>query len=147
MVSIVSLVGYIAITYLSYRIYPLTILKVKSAFFLIFVLLSPYLLHDLQGAHTVLMMQSFVMLFVLSCTGAMPIFLRHFPVFKRFTYASLIYALSRTTVAIFISLGLVYLVRDFGHWGMLMVMLPVTLGYITGIAHFEKLDLVNAKDR
>ena len=140
-VSIINLVGYIVITYLSYRIHPLQILKIKSRLFLVFVLCCPYLLFHLQSPRMIFFIQAFVMLFVLSCTGAMSIFLKHFPVFRRFTYANLIYALSRTTMSIITSLGLVYLVRYFSHWGVLIVMLPVTLGYMIGIAHFEKLEM------
>lgn len=50
------------------------------------------------------------------------------------------YALSRTLMSIILSLGLVYLVRDFGHWGVLMMMLPTALGYLFGILHFEQLE-------
>ena len=139
-ISIVNLVGYLILTYLSYRVYPLKILKAKAVVFLAFILVSPYLLLNLQSPFSVFLIQAFVMLFVLSCTSAMPIFLKHFPVFRRFTYASLMYALSRALMSVIISFGLVYLIEAFGHWGVLMLMLPVTLGFIFGILHFEQLE-------
>lgn len=139
-VAIVNLIGCVTLAYLSYRIYPLKILKVKAIIFLTFVPLVPYLLSNLKTPFELFLIQAFIMLFVLSCTSAMPIFLRHFPVFRRFTYASIIYALSRTTVSIIISLGLVYLVEYFGHWGVLIMILPVTIGYLAGVLYFEKLE-------
>ncbi len=139
-VSIVNLVGYILLTYLSYRIYPLKILKTKAVAFLAFILTVPYLLTNLQTSFELFLVQAFVMLFVLGGTSAKPIFLKHLPVFRRFTYAGLMYALSRTSMSIIISLGLVYLVREFDHWGVLMMMLPVTLGYTFGVVHFEQLE-------
>ncbi len=138
--SIANLVGYLVLTYLSYSIYPLKILRFKGILFLPFVLILPYLLTNLQTPFGLLLIQVFVMLFVINCTSAMPIFFRHFPVFKRFTYAGLIYALSRTAMSVVIPFGLVYLVKYFGHWGISIVMFPVALGYILGVLHFEKLE-------
>ena len=120
--------------------YPLKILKAKAIVFLAFTPVIPYLLINLQTPFGLFLIQAFIMLFVLSCTSAMPIFLKHFPVFRRFTYASIVYALSRTSVSIVISLGLVYLVRYLGHWGKLVMILPVAIGYLLGILHFEKLE-------
>ena len=139
-VAIVNLAGYIILAYLSYRIYPLKILKAKAIVFLAFTPIIPYLLINLQTPFGLFLIQAFIMLFVLSCTSAMPIFLKHFPVFRRFTYASIVYALSRTSVSIVISLGLVYLVRYLGHWGILVMILPVAIGYLLGILHFERLE-------
>lgn len=85
-------------------------------------------------------LQAFAMLFVLSGTSAMPIFLKHCPVFRRFTYTSLMYARSRALMSIIIAFGLVYLVETFGHWSVLIVILPVALGYILGILHCEQLE-------
>ncbi|KJW03538.1 permeases of the major facilitator superfamily [Rickettsia endosymbiont of Ixodes pacificus] len=45
LVSIVHVASYIIITYLSYYIYPLIILRVKAIIFGIFILLFPYLLN------------------------------------------------------------------------------------------------------
>lgn len=138
--SVANLVGYLVLTYLSYSIYPLKILRFKGALFLPFSLILPYLLLNLQTPFGLLLIQVFVMLFVINCTSAMPIFFKHFPVFRRFTYAGMIYALSRTTMSVVISFGLVYLVKYFGNWGVSMVMFPVALGYILGVIHFEKLE-------
>jgi hypothetical protein len=41
------------------------------------------------------------------------------------------------------SFGLVYLTEKFGNWGILIVMVPVCIGYMLGLRHFEKLDQIN----
>ena len=35
---------------------------------------------------------------------------------------------------------LVYLAEAFGHYGLLIIMLPVTLGFLWEIKHFERLE-------
>jgi hypothetical protein len=71
---------------------------------------------------------------------AVPIFLKNFPVFKRFSYASFLYALARAVIYIIISFGLTYLVSYFGYWGLLVLMIPVLIGYGYGLRHFIKLE-------
>ncbi|WP_245969186.1 MFS transporter [Candidatus Rickettsia colombianensi] len=140
LVSIVHVASYIIITYLSYYIYPLIILRVKAIIFGIFILLFPYLLNYSTSGFDILLIQSFIVLFRFCDTPAMPIFYRHFPVFKRFTYTSFIYALSRAMMYVLTSFGLIYLTEFFGHWGMLVIMIPISIGFMFGLNHFEKLD-------
>ena len=76
---------------------------------------------------------------------ALPIFLRHIPVFKRFTYASFLHALSRALVSVIISFGLTYLIEYLGYWGLLVIMVPMLVGYSYGINHFRKLDIATGR--
>ena len=36
-----------------------------------------------------------------------------------------------------------YLVEIFGSWGILIVMMPICIGYAIGLRHFEKLEKTN----
>ena len=38
------------------------------------------------------------------------------------------------------SFGLVYLSEYYGNWGILVITLPIAIGYAYGILHFEKLE-------
>ena len=38
------------------------------------------------------------------------------------------------------SFGLVYLTRWFGHYGLWTIIFPVTLSFLWGVRHFEKLE-------
>ena len=138
-VSIVNLLGFIVLTYLSSRIYPLKILKVKLVVFIIFAISCPYLLDSLRNPLDVLLLQAIVILFISDSLPAAPIFYKHFPVFKRFTCTTLIYALSRAFMYVIVSFGLIYLTEYFGHWGLLMLFCLISLGFAFGLFHFEKL--------
>lgn len=139
-VSLVQLAGFFVVTFLSYKIYPLKILKAKLAVFSVFVVLCPLLLNFTRTPFEMLLLQSFIVLFASGSMPAVPIFLIHFPVFRRFTYGSIIYALSRSLMYIVTSFGLVYLNELFGHWGLLIVLAPTTLGFAWGIRYFDKLE-------
>ncbi len=137
-VSIVGLIGYIILLYLSYKIHPIKILRFKVAVFLPFVLFCPYIFYNLADPTGVFLVQAFAVLFVLSTNPATPIFYSYFPIFKRFSCAGFTYAFSRIFMHVATSFGLIYSEKYFGNWGLLLIMLPVTLGYGFGILYFVK---------
>ncbi len=132
--------GYIALLYLSYKIHPLKILKFKVIVFIPFILFCPYIIFNLVDSTGLLLVQAFLVLFVLSTNPATPIFYSYFPIFKRFSYAGFTYAFSRVFMHIATSFGLICSEKYFGNWGMLLIMLPVTIGYGFGIFYFVKLE-------
>ena len=71
---------------------------------------------------------------------AIPIFFRHFPVLKRFTYSSLRFSISRAAMYVSTSIGILYLVRHCGSLGVLIMTLPITIGFLWGVLYFEKLE-------
>jgi len=90
-VSMINLLGYIILMYLSYKIHPIKILKIKVMVFFPAILICPYLLSHITSPLHLFFIQSFFMLFVLSTNPATPVFYTHIPVFRRFTYGSMIY--------------------------------------------------------
>ncbi len=139
-VSIFQVLGFALWTYLSCYVYPLTLLKYKVVIFTLIALILPYSLSTITTSSGVLIMQILLVMFSLTYSSAMPIFYKHFPVFKRFTYASFIYALSRAFIYAITSFGLIYLTKYFGHLGIIVVTIPVVIGFIWGVLHFEKLE-------
>ncbi|MGD0466725.1 MAG: MFS transporter [Gammaproteobacteria bacterium] len=139
-ISIVQLLGILFIAFLSYKVYPLKILKVKLVIFSVFVLFCPYFLSKVTSPLYLFLLQSCIVLFALDTVPAVSIFFKHFPVFKRFTYSSLIYALSRALMYIVTSFGLVYLTESFGAYGLLVVIIPLNIGCFLGLRHFEHLE-------
>lgn len=139
-VSTGQLISYLVLTYLSYKIYPLHILKVKLVIFATFMLVCPYLLYNITTSFELLLLQLFVVIFVPTDFPAASIFYIHFPVFKRFTSVALMYALARALMSVITSFGIVYLIEYFGHWGVLIIMVPVILGYRFGLSHFQRLE-------
>jgi MHS family proline/betaine transporter-like MFS transporter len=139
-ISIAQVASFIISTYLSCYIYPLILLKIKLSIFCVICVIFPYLLNHLNSGSDLLVLQLIMVLFSLSYSSAMPIFYKHFPVFKRFTYASILYALSRAFIYVITSFGLVYLTNYFGNYGILVIIIPTILGFAFGINHFENLE-------
>ncbi len=140
MVGLVQLTGSLLVSYLSIRVYPLKILRVFAIGFSFIALVSPFYLGYVSTPRQLLLFQIIAVLFIPSNLPAGPIFYRHFPVFKRFMYASVLFAMSRSIMAIIASFGLVHLVQYFGYWGLLILVAPVVVGYGWGIFYFERLE-------
>lgn len=127
-------------TYLSYKVYPLTILKINIVIATILFLICPYLLNHITSTFQLLLMQILLIAFSSGEFPASPIFYKHFPIFKRFTYACMIYALGRAVMFIITSFGLVYLIQYFGNYGILFIAAPTFLVYKFALSHFENLE-------
>jgi hypothetical protein len=87
-----------------------------------------------------MLVQLGIVLFGVNLLPAGPIFYSHFPVFKRFTYTGFAYALSRATMHLVTSFGFIYLFEYLGHYGILVIMVPVVIGFAFGLDYFEKLE-------
>lgn len=140
---LVSVVEFLAILFtaiLSYKINPLKIIKIKSLLFLPFVCIVPYLIYHANTSFLLFSIQFVSVCLILTGVPAVAALVTHFPVFKRVTYTSLAYALSRALMYIVTSFGLVYLTKFLGHWGICFIMVPVTLGLLWGVSHFRSLE-------
>nr|WP_253308600.1 MFS transporter [Rickettsia endosymbiont of Ceutorhynchus assimilis] len=139
-ISMGDITGCIILTYLSCKIYPLKILKVNFSLLIIFILFSPFIMSNITNPIYITLMQLFFLIFAPTQFPATAIFFKHFPIFKRFTNTSFIFAVSRAVMFIITSFGLVYLTKYFGYLGVLFIMVPVTIGYYYGLRHFENLE-------
>ena len=131
--------------YLSTKIYPLRILQVALAVTYVIVLALPFVLNNLQSVLQLFILQVLIFTFFPDELPASPIFLKHFPIFKRFTYTASLYALARASIWVIVSFGLTYLIEYLGNWGLWVVMVPVLVGYSYGINHFKKLDIATGR--
>ncbi len=143
-VSMVQIIACLLFVFLSYRIYPLKILKIKLFISAIIIIGYPYWLNNLQSDFHVLLLQSCIIFFAADASPATSIFYKYFPVLKRFTYISFTHALSRAVIYVITSFSLVYITKYLGSWGMLIIAVPVFVGYIFGLLHFEKLEKENS---
>ncbi|WP_341747679.1 MFS transporter [Candidatus Tisiphia endosymbiont of Dascillus cervinus] len=139
--SIFSFLSTLVLTYLSYRIYPLKIVKTLLLIFCLFALACPYLLNNVNSSFDVFLIQVFIMLFVpIGPNLGQSIYYKHFPVFKRFSCASLIFAISRALMYVVTPFSIVYLTEYWHHWGIMIILLPICIGFAFGLFHFEKLE-------
>jgi hypothetical protein len=119
---------------------PLKLIKIRG---LGFVLLLPIISMGLgfcDDLRIVIIIQSLLIVFSLGGLPAAPILLKHFPIFKRFTYTSLTYAGSRAVMYSLTSFGLIWIVDHLGKYGILVIGLPVAIGFLWGVEYFLKLE-------
>lgn len=139
--SIIQILGWsILRTYLSTKFHPLKILKLSWIIISIFILFLPWLLNHITTAWQLFAIQTFIIIFQPTDLPALPIFFKNFPVFKRFSYSSFLYALSGAFIFSVTSFGLTYLIAYLGYWGLLILMVPILMGYGYGINHFKNLE-------
>ena len=139
-VSILHTITYFVLSFLSLKIHPMKIIKAKIVIFSIFACILPILLNSISAPIHVLLIQLFIITFALTSIPASAIFYKSFPVFQRFKYCSFAYALSRAVTHIVTSFFMVYLINQFGNWGILIIVVPVIICFTWGILHFCKLE-------
>ena len=139
-VSMIQFLGMIILSFISYKIYPPKIIKVKLLLFIIIALISPFLITNTHNPYIIMFIQCGFLLFACDYVPAMPITYKHISVLRRFTYTSVSYALSRSLMSLITSFGLVYLFKYWGYFGLLIIITPVIIGYIISINYFEKLE-------
>ncbi|MCC8398138.1 MAG: MFS transporter [Rickettsia endosymbiont of Labidopullus appendiculatus] len=139
MVCLMELITLLTLSYLSFKVYPLVTVKIILIICSIFIIFCPYLLNNINSPYQLLLIQ-FVIVLLEECLGASgPILYKSFPVFKRFTYVGMIRAMSRALMYVITAFGFIYLTDHFGHWGVLVIMIPTIIGFAYGLFYFEKL--------
>ncbi len=144
-ISIIEFSGMALTVFLSYRIHPMKILKFKTLLYLPFVCLFPFLLSNSPTPSTIFFIQVIGAMIGLGGVPAVAILVAHFPVFKRFTYISFMYAISRSLMAVVTSFGLVYLTEFMGAWGLYCILIPVSLCFLWGVCHYSRLENLTQK--
>ena len=141
--SIFQSISFLAYALLSYKIHPIKILKVKFLIFFPVILFSPYLLRLITSPGELLLFQCFIIIFGITDVPAAAVFMAHFPILKRFTSASLLYAFSRILVYLLTSFGFATLTTQIGHWGVWLLMTPLCVLFGLGVYYFERREGLN----
>ena len=142
-IGILSCVGFV---YLSSKVHPLKLLRIKLACFIPFALACPYFLSNLSSPFELLLLQAFCVAFVLDNVPASAILIKHLPGSGRFTYVGLIYALSRVSAYLVTALSMIFLTEFLGHWSWYFIFIPMIAWYYWSLQHFEKLEKIPATD-
>lgn len=140
LLSLISLFITILLAILSAKINPLKILKMRGILLGIITLFLPLAITYSNSHIQIFWIQALLLIAALAPVPADSIFIKHFPTLKRFTATSLLYALKSTFMYVLTSFSLVYLNYYFGEWGLWLIMIPVVLGFLWGIHHFEELE-------
>lgn len=141
-VSIVDMGGLLFLAYISSKIYPLTILKAKLLLFFTCIIFFPAVMYTYPSEMTVFIFQCLASLFVFDDVPASPIFYKHFPIIKRFTYTSLLSSFAKLMTYAITSFGLVYSTKYFGYYGIFLILIPVGVVYYFAVRYFEELEMV-----
>lgn len=143
--SILSFIECLGLCFLSYHFHPLKMIKILAYLSVPLTLSLPWLIPQCTTPTHFFLLQTSLLIFSLCSTPSEAILLKAIPVLKRFTAASFLYALSRALIYIITSFSLVYLTCYFGTFGLLIIMLPLTLGFLWSVNHFETLEDIPEK--
>lgn len=100
----------------------------------------PFLLTISTSSVHIFLLQSLILILNLGGVPADAIFIKRFPVYKRFTSTTFLYALTRALMYFVTSFGVVYLTEWFGYAGTLFITIPCCVGFLAGVYYFEKID-------
>lgn len=140
LVTLIDFITVIFVSLLSYKIFPLKILKFRAALNCVFIMFLPYALSVADSPNIIFIIQVMALTFGLSPNPAFAVFYANFPVLKRLTYATFIYALSRAIMYVVTSFGLIYLTNALGYSGLWLITIPLLVGFVWGCNHFQKLE-------
>lgn len=138
-----TIVG-VSIIFLVKKFHPLKILRVRAIASSTVLFAMPLL--PLTNIYALTGVQILLTIFSLGTLPAIPIFFKYFPIQRRFTYSSMLYAISRAVMYLVTSLGLVYLTNRLGPYGIWFIAFPVSIGFLWGVEHFAKLDGLKGSD-
>lgn len=138
--SLIQVSACIFFAMMSYRIHPLKIMKSGILFLVGLILLLPVIVFNITHPYQLFALQSLFLLLFLSDTPAASIFIKQFPVLRRVTATSFLYALARALMYPITSFGLIYLTNFFGTYGLWLIMLPIVGGYLWAANHYASLE-------
>lgn len=145
-VIILEFIAMLFYAHLGYKVYPMKIIKIRAYLFFIFILFIPYLLKNITNPKQICLIQIIIAFLQATPVPGSSIFFIHFPIFKRFTYVGFLYASARGLIYLISSFAFTYLTNLFNYYGLLIIFIPVLLGFIFGIFHFQKLEKIAQND-
>ncbi|MCX7342696.1 MAG: hypothetical protein NT128_00910 [Proteobacteria bacterium] len=124
------------------KIHPLIILRGRGIVLLVLTLLLPFSVDYASSNIQIFLIQASLLVFSMVAEPAGAVFITHFPVLRRFTIASFVYALSRAVMYVITSFSLVYLTEWFGYYGIWAISFPIIFCFLWGINYFAKLEKI-----
>jgi MHS family proline/betaine transporter-like MFS transporter len=115
-------------------------MKVKWVFIFSLMLAMPFLILTLNSPVHLFLLQASILILHLGSMPGEAVFYIHLPIYRRFTFGSFLYALSRALMYIITAFGLVFLGDYFGPFGLWFITLPITVAFLYGLLYFEGLE-------
>lgn len=125
---------------MSYKVRPLRILRARGIGTLALSIILPLAMDNISQPTDIFFLQLLILFVGLEPLPADAIFMKYFPVLKRFKYVAVLGAFRMVVMFTMTSFGFVYLSRGMGHWGLSIIIVPVSLGFLWGVRYFKKLE-------
>ncbi|MEI8296006.1 MAG: MFS transporter [Alphaproteobacteria bacterium] len=138
--SIILVVSSVFWSLLSYHVHPVKILKNRGYAALLLLLLLPFIMMVISNPVELFLLQAAIITLQLSSIPVDAVLFYHLPIARRFTYASFLFAAAQALMYIITAFGLVYLGSHWGHFGLWVITVPITLAFLYGACHFEHLE-------
>jgi len=138
--ALFEILGAALYAYFAWTIHPLKMLRFVVTAFIPVTFLMILLITYNPTQHMVLLFQIYIIFLVPSVVSAKPLIYKSFPILKRFRAAAVTFATSGAIMYTFTAFGIAILTNHLGMYGILIVLTPLTYGYIWGLNHFIKLE-------
>jgi MFS family permease len=138
--ALIGLITNIFITYVSFRIHPLKTNKIRGILGFFLMVCLPFLIMNFTNATQLFLIQAFILVLALDDVPSFAVFMSHFPLYRRFTFATVLWSLSRALMYVITSFGLIYLGSYFGYYGLWIIALPTAFAFLYGVSHFKELE-------
>ena len=135
-------IGSLLSALLAYKICPLKLIKIKAFGFLGLVLSIFYILQGNCSAQNIFVLQALIMLFPFDAGPSEPILLKYFPTHIRLKYFTCLFSFSRMSMYFLSTIFVPYAYKFFGHY-ILLIFLPIIIGFIISADYFQKLHKIN----
>nr|WP_253308644.1 MFS transporter [Rickettsia endosymbiont of Ceutorhynchus assimilis] len=141
--GVANFLNVLILTFLCYKVHPIKILRYKLFIFIPFSIVMPYFLNIATSPSQVLLIQLLSIFFACTAFPANPVIYVYFPIFKRFSAVTFTFAISKAVMYTISSFGIMYLTKYFGNLGLLILILPLNLGYTMAVNYFKNLERMN----
>jgi MFS family permease len=125
---------------MGYKMRPLRILRARGLGSLALAIILPLAISNISKPMDIFFLQLLILLVGMEPLPADAIFIKYFPVLRRFKSAALLGALRMIVMFAGTSFGFVYLTKSMGHWGLGVIIVPVSLGFLWGVRYFKKME-------
>ena len=138
--SIASPLVMCLIGWLTLRVHPFKIMKVRLFIFGLFIIVLPTILDMIKTPFQLLILQVLAVILWPSMRPGEPIFFTYFNKIQRFRYVSILFSVAKTTIHIVTSIGFVLVINQFNNWGILVLLVPIVISYAMGLNYFQNLE-------
>ena len=142
-ISILSIfcTGFVA--YLCKKYQPVNIVKISIYIFAVGLLFTPYLLSNISRNELWLLfwLQFFIYFSSLNNLAHISMWVKHFPIEKRFTIMATAYGVATALIYGIVAYTLIPLTNLLGYYGIWIIYMPVIIGCLWGVNYLQKLEI------